>query len=131
MEKLKAKDINVDDFRFYLTTRLGCGDFISSISSVSEMIQAVTMKRYWDYYNYKALEGIIDYFCKDDSEMTGWMEEYESRLFAFKTTTKIAEYVKSCTDAELMDDANNEVLFDKTFYKKLYLSSSETMRIAS
>ncbi len=56
------------------------------------------------------------------------MEEYESRLFAFKTTTKIAAYVKSCTDAELMDDANNEVLFDNTFYK---LSSSETMRIAS
>ena len=51
--------------------------------------------------------------------MTGWMEEYESRLFAFKTTTKIAAYVKSCTDAELMDDANNEVLFDRTFYKKL------------
>ncbi len=43
----------------------------------------------------------------------------------FHCTTKIADYVKSCTDAELMDDANNEVLFDRTFYKKLSIMQAQ------
>ncbi len=84
------------------------------------MIEAVTKMPLWNFYNYYALEGIIKYFCKDDSEMIGWIEEYKTRLFAFKTATKIADYV---TDAELMDDAceaNNYCeVYDKRFYVKL------------
>ena len=119
-------NIDLDDFRLYLTTHVGCGDFISSISSASEMIEAVTKKRYWNYYNYHALEEIIKCFGKDDSEMIGWMEEYKTRLTAFKATTKIADYIKNCTDEELMDDADKafegyQKLYDRKFYRKLSL----------
>ena len=124
--KLRERNINVDDFRLYLTSHLGCGDFILNISSVSEMIEAVTRKRYWDYYNYYALEEIIKCFGKDDSEMIGWMKEYKTRLTAFKATTKIADYIKDCTDEELMDDADEafegyQKLYDRNFYRKLSL----------
>ncbi len=44
MKRLKTINIDVDDFRVYLTSRFGYDDFISSISSVSEMIDAVTRK---------------------------------------------------------------------------------------
>ncbi len=124
--KLRDKNINVDDFRLYLTSHLGRGDFISSISSASEMIEAVTRRRYWDYYNYYALEEIIKCFGKDGSEMIGWMKEYKTRLTAFKATTKIADYIKNCTDEELMDDADKafegyQKLYDRNFYRKLSL----------
>ncbi len=57
--KLREHNINIDDFRLYLKTHLGCGDSISSISSVSEMIEAATRKPLWNFYNYYALEGIF------------------------------------------------------------------------
>ncbi len=90
------------------------------------MIEAVTRKRYWDYYNYYALEEIIKCFGKDDSEMIGWMKEYKTRLTAFKATSKIADYIKNCTDEELMDDAEEafegyQKLYDRNFYRKLSL----------
>ncbi len=118
IEKLKAMNIDVDNFRVYLTSHFGCGDFISSISSVSKMIEAVTTKRLWDYYNYHALEGIIKYFGKDDSEMIGWMEEYKSRFTSFKATTKIADFIdiKDSTYDELIDRA--DTLYED--YKKSY-----------
>ncbi len=126
IERLKTINIDVDNFRVYLTSRFGCGDFISSISSVSEMIDAVTRMQYWDYYNYHALEGIIKYFGKDDSEMIGWMEEYKSRLTAFKATTKIADYIdiKDSTYDELIDHADipfedYKKSYDKKFYRRL------------
>ena len=121
--KLRDRNINIDDFRLYLTTYFGCGDFISSISSVSEMIVAVTRKPLWNFYNCYVLEGIIKYFCKDDSEMIGWMEEYKTRLSAFKTATKIADYVKGYADAELMADTDEAIndyeVYDKKFFVEL------------
>ncbi len=120
--KLRDRNINIDDFRLYLTTNFGCGDFISSISSVSEMIVAVTGKPLWNFYNCYVLEGIIKYFCKDDSEMIGWMEEYKTKLSAFKTATKI---VKGYTDADLMADTDEAIndyeVYDKKFFVKLSL----------
>ncbi len=129
MKRLKTINIDVDDFRVYLTSRFGYDDFISSISSVSEMINAVTRKPLWNYYNYHALERIIESFGKDDSEMIGWMEEYKTRLTAFKATTKISDYIKDCTDDEFMDDADGEdyqKLYDKKFYRKLSLKLRES-----
>ncbi len=61
--------------------------------------------------------------------MIGWMEEYKTRLFAFKTATKISDYVESYTDAELMDDAgeanNYYEAYDKRFYVRLSLKLRE------
>ncbi len=106
--------ISVDDLRGYLTSRFGCGDLFSSKSTVSEMIDAVTRKQLWNYYNYHALEGLIEHFGKDDSDMIRWMEEYKIRLTEFKATIKIADCIKYSTDEELMENAY------KTFedYKK-------------
>ncbi len=125
MGKLRDKNINVVDFRLYLKTYFGCGDFISSISSVTEMIEAVTRKPLWNFYNYCALEGIIECFGMNDSEMIGWLEEYKTRLSAFKTATKIADYVKGYTDADLMADTDETIndyeVYDKRFFIKLSL----------
>ncbi len=128
--RLKAINIDVDDFRLYLTSRFGCGDFISSISSVSEVIDAVTRKPLWDYYNYHALEGIIKYFGKDDSEMIGWMEKYKTRLTAFKATTKIADYIDIKDDDELIYGADipfkdHQKLYDRKFYHELSFKLSQ------
>ncbi len=136
--RLKTINIDVDDFRVYLTSRFGCGNFISSISSVSEMIDAVTRKPLWNYYNYLAIEGIIKYFVgKEDSEMIGWMEEYKTRFTAFKVTTKIADYINDCTDDELIDNAGEtfddyQKLYDIKFYCTLSLklkSKSSILRV--
>ena len=126
IERLKTMNIDVDNFRVYLTSRFGCGDFISSISSVSEMINAVTTKRLWDYYNYHALEGVIKHCGKNDSEMIGWMEEYKIRLTAFKATTKIYIADRNRKDNSLMDnslmdnpDKDNQKSYDQRFYSEL------------
>ncbi len=121
--KLRDRNINVDDFRLYLTSHLGCSDFISSISSVSKMIEAVTEKQLWNYYDYYALEGIIKSFAKDDSEIIGWMEEYKTRLTAFKAATKIADYIKDCTDDDNEDEAlkDYQKSYDSKFYRELSL----------
>ncbi len=128
MGKLRDININVVDFRVYLKTYLGCGDFISSISSVPEMIEAVTRKPLWNFYNYCALEGIIECFGKDDSEMIGWMEEYKTKLSAFKTATKIADYVKGYTDAELMADTDEAINDYKVYDKKFFVELSLKLR---
>ncbi len=117
MRKLKTMKIDADDFRLYLISRLKCDNFILSMSSLSEMIEYGTRKRLWDYYNYSALEGIIKYFGKDDSEMIGKMEEYKTRLFAFKAKTKIADYVKYCTDYEVDAFEDYKKLNDREFYQ--------------
>ncbi len=69
MKVRKNLTISVDDLCGYLTSLFGCGDFISSISTVSEMIDDVTQKQSWDYYNYHALEEIINHF--GSKEMKG------------------------------------------------------------
>ncbi len=134
-KRLEAMNMNVDNFRVSLTSHFNGEDFISSISSVSDMIDAMKRKQCWDYYNYQVLEGIIKHFGKDDSEMIGWMEEYKTRLMAFKATTKIADYIKDCTDDELKLNhrANTDYkkLYDRKFYQGLSfnLSRKSTIRI--
>ena len=90
------------------------------------MIEAVTEKQLWNYYDYYALEGIIKSFAKDDSEMIGWMEEYKTRFTAFKAATKIADYIKDCTDDELIDNEDEALKdyqksYDSKFYRELSL----------
>ncbi len=126
--KLRDRNINVDDFRLYLKTYLGCGDFISSISSISEIIEAVTRKPLWNFYNCYVLEGIIECFGKDKSEMIGWMGEYKTRLSAFKTATKIADYVKGYTDAELMADTDEAINDYEVYDTKLFVKLSLKLR---
>ncbi len=126
--KLSTKYIEPGDLRHFLKCRLECGDIISGISSVPEMIEAVTEKTLWNYYNYHALEGIIKHFATDDMELIGWMEDYKTRLTAFKATTKIADYIEDCTEDELMADSvdgKSNVKYDKVFYQKLSFKLSE------
>ncbi len=54
------------------------------------------------------------------------MEEYKTKLTAFKTTTKIADYIKGCTDDEFSNNADEALedykkLYDTQFYRKLSL----------
>ncbi len=66
MKVRKNRTISIDDLCGYITSLFGCGDFISSISTVSDV---VTQKQSWDYYNYHALEEIINHF--GSKEMKG------------------------------------------------------------
>ena len=118
-ENLSAKKIRPGDLRLLLKCRLGCGDIISGISCVRKMIETVTEKKYWDYYNYHALEGIIKHFAENATELLGRMEDHKTKLTAFKTTTKIADYIKECTKDELMVDGISKMKYDKEFNKEL------------
>ena len=123
-KNLTNMSTNVDDLRVYLTGRFGGVSYSISSSSVSDMIETATRNRLWDYYNYHALEGIIKHVGKDDSVMKGWIEEYKTRLNAFKAATKIAEYIKGCTEEEILntaDEASEDYrkLYDTKFYRKL------------
>ncbi len=119
-EKLNIK---LENLRLFLISHLGCdGSILSGISSVRGIIETVTEKKLWDYYNYHALEGIIKHFAKDDTDLIEKMEDYKTRLTAFKATTKIADYIENCTENELMADnvdGISKMKYDKEFYRAL------------
>ena len=92
------------------------------------MIETMMEGKYWSYYNYHALEGIIKHFAKDDNELIGRMEDYKTRLTAFKATTKIVDYIEDCTKDELLADdvVGAKMKYDKEFYQKLSFKLKES-----
>ncbi len=50
----------------------------------------------------------------------------QDQLTAFKATTKIADYIKDCTEDELMADNAGGIKYDKEFYQELSFKLKES-----
>ena len=98
--KLFKNGVNTKDFRLFVISQFPPGDFIPrSPTSLTEVFQAITHHRLWDFFHYSPLVRIVQTFGANDHEMEGWVETYKKDLKAYRLVTTVEEYIE--TDLEL------------------------------
>ena len=96
--KLFEKDVDVMQFRLFVTNQFPPGDCIPPPpTGLTEIFQAITHHGLWDYFHYSPLVQIVQTFGAGDLEMEGWVQAYQEDLKAYTLLTKIED----CIEADL------------------------------
>ena len=94
--KLFKNGVNIKEFRLFVTNQFPPGDCIPpSPTSLTEIFEAITHHRLWDYFHYSPLVRIVDTFGSGDPEMKGWVQTYKQDLKAYQLVTTIEEYIEA------------------------------------
>ena len=119
-EKLERRDLSIKGFRLYMVNLFPPGDIIADSLTVTDIFEAISRHRLWDYSYCTPLEKIVDEFGGDDLELRGWIKDYKAKLAGFKATTKIVDYIKMCSDEEEIADAEQSLREDMARYDRQY-----------
>jgi hypothetical protein len=122
--RLEGKRLNIQDFRLYVLNLFPPGDIIADSVTVTDIFEAISRHSLWDYSYCTPIEEIINEFGGDDIELKGWINNYKSELAGFKATTRIADYIKVCSEEEEIADSkqslrNNMARYDERYCRKL------------
>ena len=117
---LKEKPIiNVEDFQMFLTGYFS-SECIPKSSTIHEVFEVITRRKLWDYWNYHALEEIVQGFAADEPELTSQVESYKQDLKSYKVTTKLIDHIAAAS-ADYIPPSEEEqpVRYDQRYYKRL------------
>ena len=94
--KLFKNGVNMKDFRLFVTNQFPPGDCIPrSPTSLTEVFEAITHHRLWDYFHYSPLVRIVQTFGANDPEMEGWVQTYKQDLKAYQLVTTLEDYIEA------------------------------------
>ena len=114
--KLFKNGVNTKDFRLFVTNQFPPGDCIPrSPTSLTEVFEAITHHRLWDYFHYSPLVRIVQTFGANDPEMEGWVETYQKDLKAYQLVTTVECYIESDLDVDDLPPANC-AKYDSRYY---------------
>ena len=78
------------------------GDCIPrSPTSLTEIFEAITHHRLWDYFHYSPLVRIVQKFGSSDQEMERWVQTYKQDLRAYQLVATVEDYIE--TDLDVAD----------------------------
>ncbi len=121
--RLEKRNINMKDLRLYIVNLFSPGDIITDAVSIADVFEVISRHRLWDSFHYAPLEEIIKEFWGGDPELHASMDEYKSELAGFKATTKIVDFIKTCSDEDIADPdqsiRDNMARYDKRYCCKL------------
>ena len=83
----------------FVTNQFPPGDCIPrSPTSLTEVFEAVTHHRLWDYFHYSPLVQIARKFGAGDPEMESWVVTYEKDLKAYSLVATLEDYIENNLD---------------------------------
>ena len=94
--KLFKNGVNTKDFRLFVSNQFPPGDCIPQYpTSLTEVFEAITHHRLWNYFHYSPLVRIVQTFGANDPEMEGWVQTYKQDLKAYSLVTTIEDYIEA------------------------------------
>ena len=97
--KLFKNGVNTKDFRLFVTNQFPPGDCIPrSPTSLTEVFEAITHHRLWDFFHYSPLVQIVETFGANDPEMVCWVQTYQKDLKSYQLVTTVEDYIEADLD---------------------------------
>ena len=115
---------NMEDFHQFVSALFEAGSSIPESGGITGIFRALTLKKYWDYLDVSNLEGIIEEFSGilRDENVT-MIKQYKQRLSMYKTTTTIADIIRSNDESSSEEVrsklANSNEGYDQKYQAKL------------
>ena len=107
--KLFKNGVDTKDFRLFVTNQFPPGDCIPrSPTSLTEVFEAITHHRLWDFFHYSPLVQIVQTFGANDDEMEGWVSTYKQDLKAYSLVTTVEDYIEADLDNADTPPANSD-----------------------
>lgn len=95
-DKLVKNGVDTERVRLFVTNQFPPGDCIPPApASLTEIFEAITHHRLWDYFHYSPLVRIAKKFCANDDEMEGWVHTYKQDLKAYLIVMKVEDYIEA------------------------------------
>ena len=95
-DKLVKNGVDTQQVRLFVTNQFPPGDCIPPApASLTEIFEAITHHRLWDYFHYSPLVSIAKEFCANDDEMESWVQTYKQDLKAYSFMTKVGDYIEA------------------------------------
>ena len=105
--KLFKNGVNIKDFRLFVTNQFPPGDCIPrSPTSLTEVFEAITHHRLWDYFHYSPLVRIVQTFGANDPEIESWVQTYKQDLKAYSLVATLEDYIEADLDVAGPPPAN-------------------------
>lgn len=98
--RLTKMDIDMTEFRVYISTRFPPGDFVLSATTVSDIFTALNKNLLWDFFHFTPIEDVCRTFGRGDKELSELISDYKSELAGYKATTKISGFITECDDSD-------------------------------
>ena len=97
--KLFKNGVNTKVFRLFVTNQFPPGDCIpQSPTNLTEVFEAITHHRLWDYFHYSPLVQIVQTFGANDDEMESWVQTYKQDLKAYSLVATVEDYIEADLD---------------------------------
>ena len=95
-DKLVKNRVDTEKVRLFVTNQFPPGDCIPPApASLTEIFQAISHHRMWDYVHYSPLVRIAKKFCANDDEMEGWVQTYKQDLKAYSFAMRVKDYIEA------------------------------------
>ena len=95
-DKLVKNGVDTEKVRLFVTNQFSPGDCIPPApANLTEIFEAVTHHRLWDYFHFSPLVRIAKKFCANDDEMQGWVQTYKQDLKAYLFVMKVEDYIEA------------------------------------
>ena len=112
--KLYKNGVDIKEFLLFVTNQFPPGDFIpQSPTSFTDVFEAITRHRLWDYFHYSPLVQIVQTFGANDHEMEGWVQTYKKDLKAYSLVTTVEQYIEA--DLDNADTPANFAKYDPRY----------------
>ena len=94
-DKLVKNGVNIEQLRLFVTNQFPPGDCIPPPpASLTEIFKAITYHGLWNCLHYSPLVRIVQTFGANDTEMEGWVQNYQKDLKAYCLVTKLEDYIE-------------------------------------
>ena len=94
--------------RLFVTNQFPPGDCIPPPpASLTEVFEAITHHRLWNFFHYSPLVRIAKRFGANDDEMEGWVKTYKQDLKAYFLVATVEDYIEADLDNADTPPANS------------------------
>ena len=121
---LQSHHVSVDRVCNFLIRYFQCDSWAHNISDLSELFNAVSVAKLWNFDHYGPLEEVMKQILPNDSTVKALLSEYKGQLNGYYTATKLSDFIKQ-SKLEDSDQNPQQPLAVKSFtlqdYRKLKL----------
>ena len=98
-DKLVKNGVDTQQVRLFVMNQFPPGDCIPPPpASLTEVFEAITHHRLWNFFHYSPLVRIAKRFCANDDEMEGLVNTYKQDLKAYSLVTTVEDYIEADLD---------------------------------
>ena len=122
---------DMDDFHQYILDLFDAGDTIQKPSTVREVFERLTEKKYWSFTDVSKLESIVEeYGGRVETECLKLIDDYKEDLKGFKTAIKIVEFTEGHKNTDVDGNGDGQYTYlreEKETYDAKYRTKLSIM----